>query len=315
MTQQPAQPHLTVIGTPSNLQEAATRANKNKRKTYLAQKIKVGLALALALLLLTPGITSTQAPTWASLIYAALILIIETYTSSTKPTREWVEARSVAENIKTCTWLYAAHGSPYNTGNDAEDNLRYRIDLARNGQKFQVGHIPAHTHTRRHTLSRVQTQQRKPAEGVGVTAEATIIRQTGFQERKETYLQGRAHPMLNWYKARATHHKRLGVLWKTILTLAQLTAITLLVGQLAGWWHVDLSSILGALIAAAASWSGAKQHPYLATIYKATVANLGNRIQGLKNADEKEWGTLVTRYEDTLQEATKQWGAFRLGHN
>lgn len=121
--------------------------------------------------------------------------------------------------------------------------------------------------------------------------------------------------MLNWYKARATHHKRLGALWKTLLTLAQLTTITLLVGQLAGWWHMDLSSILGALIAAAASLSGAKQHPYLASIYKDTATNLENRVQGLKNANEKEWGTLVTGYENTLQEATKQWGAFRLGHN
>lgn len=41
--------------------------------------------------------------------------------------------------------------------------------------------------------------------------------------------------MLDWYKARATHHKRLGLLWKTVLTLAQLTAITMLVGQLAGY--------------------------------------------------------------------------------
>ena len=78
---------------------------------------------------------------------------------------------------------------------------------------------------------------------------------------------------------------------------------------------MDLSSILGALIAAAASWSGAKQHPYLASIYKDTATNLGGRIQGLKNADEKEWGTFVTGHEGTLQEATKQWGAFRLGHN
>lgn len=66
----------------------------------------------------------------------------------------------------------------------------------------------------------------------------------------------------------------------------------MLVGQLAGWWRIDLSSILGALIAAAASWSGAKQHPHLTTIYKDTVTNLENRIQGLKNADEKEWGTV-----------------------
>ena len=78
---------------------------------------------------------------------------------------------------------------------------------------------------------------------------------------------------------------------------------------------MDLSSILGALIAAAASLSGAKQHPYLASIYKDTATNLENRVQGLKNANEKEWGTLVTGYENTLQEATKQWGAFRLGHN
>lgn len=101
MTQQPTQPHLTIIGTPSNLQEATTRANKHKRKTYLTQKIKVGLALTLALLLLTPGVSSTQIPAWASLIYAALILTIETYASATKPTQEWVEARSAAENIKT----------------------------------------------------------------------------------------------------------------------------------------------------------------------------------------------------------------------
>ena len=129
MTQQPPQPHLTTIGTPSNLQEAATRANKYKRKTYLTQKIKVGLALALALLLLTPGITSTQAPAWASLIYAVLILTIETYVSATKPTRRWVSAREIVENIKRHTWLYAVRGAPYDKGDDADNAFKYHTYL------------------------------------------------------------------------------------------------------------------------------------------------------------------------------------------
>lgn len=295
MTQQPEQPHLTVIGTPSNLQEAATRANKYKRKTYVTQKIKVGLALALALLLLTPGVASTQIPTWASLIYAALILTIETYVSATKPTREWVGARETAENIKRHTWLYAVRGAPYDKGEDADNAFKYHTYL--------IG------------VSKQKGMRRYPAVSCEVTPSTAAIRDGSFTRRQSIYLEHRAQPMLAWYKARTTHHKRLGLLWKTVLTLSQLTTITLLVGQLAGWWHVDLSSILGALIAAAASWSGAKQHPYLASIYKDTATNLGDRIQGLKNANEKEWGTLVTRYEDTLQEATKQWGAFRLGHN
>ena len=272
MTQQPEQPHLTVIGTPSNLQEAATRANKYKRKTYLAQKIKVGLALALALLLLTPGVANTQAPTWASLIYAALILTIETYASATKPTQEWVSAREAAENIKRHTWLYAVRGAPYDVGDDADNAFKYHTHL--------IG------------VSKQKGMKRYPAVSCEVTPSAAVIRDGSFTRRQSIYLEHRARPILAWYKARATHHKRFGMLWKTLLILAQLTDMTLLVGQLAGWWHVDLSSILGALIAAAASWSGAKQHPHLTTIYKDTVTNLENRIQGLKNADKKEWGTV-----------------------
>ena len=295
MTKQPAQPHLTVIGTPSNLQEATTRANKYKRKTYLTQKIKVGLALALALLLLTPGVASTQIPAGASLTYAAVILLLEIYTSCARPTRNWVSARETAENIKRHTWLYAVRGAPYDKGDDADNAFKYHTYL--------IG------------LSKQEGMKRYPAVSCEVTPSTAVIRDGSFTWRQSIYLEHRAQPILAWYKARATHHKRLGLLWKTLLTLAQLTTITLLVGQLAGWWHVDLSSILGALIAAAASWSGAKQHPYLASIYKDTATNLENRIQGLKNANEKEWGTLVKGYESTLQEATKQWGAFRLGHN
>lgn len=295
MTQPITQPHLPTIGTPSNLQEATTRANRHKRKTYLTQKIKVGLALTLALLLLTPGVASTPAPTWASLIYAALILTIETYVSATKPTREWVSARETAENIKRHTWLYAVRGAPYDKGDDADNAFKY--------------------HTHLIEVSKQKGMIRYPAASCETTPSTAVIRDGSFTRRQSIYLEHRARPILAWYKARATHHKRFGMLWKTLLILAQLTAMTLLVGQLAGWWRIDLSSILGALIAAAASWSGAKQHPYLASIYKDTAANLENRIQGLKNADEKEWGTLVTGYEDTLQEATKQWGAFRLGHN
>lgn len=272
MTQQPKQPHLSIIGTPSNLQKATTRANKHKRKTCLAQKIKVGLALALALLLLTPGVANTQAPTWASLIYAALILTIETYASATKPTRRWVSAREIAENIKRHTWLYAVRGAPYDQGDDADNAFKYHTYL--------IG------------VSKQKGMKRYPAVSCEVTPSTAVIRDGSFTRRQSIYLEHRARPILAWYKARATHHKRFGMLWKTLLILAQLTAMTLLVGQLAGWWHVDLSSILGALIAAAASWSGAKQHPHLTTIYKDTVTNLENRIQGLKNADEKEWGTV-----------------------
>lgn len=295
MTQQPTQPHLTIIGTPSNLQEATTRANKYKRKTYVTQKIKISLALTLALLLLTPGVASTQIPAWASLIYAALILTIETYASATKPTRRWVSARETVENIKRHTWLYAVRGAPYDKGDDADNAFKYHTYLIR--------------------LSKQEGMRRYPAVSCEVTPSAAAIRDSSFSQRQSIYLEHRAYPMLNWYKERATHHKRLGALWKTLLTLAQLTAMTLLVGQLSGWWHIDLTAILGALIAAAASWSGAKQHPYLASIYKDTATSLGDRVQGLKNAGEKEWGTLVKGYEDTLQEATKQWGAFRLGHN
>lgn len=295
MTQQPAQPHLTIIGTPSNLQEATTRANKYKRKTYVTQKIKIGLALTLALILLTPGVASTQIPAWASLTYAAAILLLEIYTSCARSTRNWVRARETVENIKRHTWLYAVHGAPYDQGDDADDAFKYHTYL--------IG------------ISKQEGMRRYPAVSCEVTPSTAAIRDSSFSQRQSIYLEHRAHPMLNWYKERATHHKRLGVLWKTVLTLAQLTAMTLLVGQLSGWWHVDLSSILGSLIAAAASWSGAKQHPYLASIYKDTATNLGDWVQGLKNADEKEWGTLVTGCEETLQGATKQWGAFRLGHN
>lgn len=200
MTQQPEQPHLTTIGTPSNLQEAATRANKHKRKTYLTQKIKVGLALALALLLLTPGVANTQAPTWASLIYAALILTIETYASATKPTRRWVSARETAENIKRHTWLYAVRGAPYNKGDDTDNAFKYHTYL--------IG------------LSKQEGKRRYPAVSCEVTPSAATIRDGSFTRRQSIYLEHRAQPMLAWYKARATHHKRLGALWKTQLTLS-----------------------------------------------------------------------------------------------
>lgn len=233
----------------------------------------------------------------SALFATVMVFVLDITASLYKPTKKWVTCRTLTEDVKSSTWLYAAHGSPYDTENNANDTSKYRADLLKYSRQQDL------------TLYSVNPPHY-------ISPNTKVIRESSFTRREEIYLHNRAKPMLEWYRKRATHHRRLGWFWKITLTISEVTAIVLLAGQATGVWGSNLSAILGAFLAAGTSWSAAKKHPILANLYKNTVTELEKLLPDLKNyPKEQDWGYLVGKYEEILTNATKQWGEFRLNNN
>lgn len=272
------------------------QADKYKRITYGFSQTKIVLGMVVAGSMIMFEAHTDRFWLFIALAATMLVFILDIIVRLYKPTNKWVAYRTLTEGVKSTTWLYAVHGSPYDTENTANDTFRYRSDLLRYFKKQNLNPYNANPHY--------------------ISPNTKVIRESSFTRREEIYLHNRAKPMLEWYKRRATHHRRLGWFWKTILTLSEVTAIVLLAGQATGVWGSNLSTILGAFLAAGTSWSAAKKHPILATLYKNTVTELEKLLSDLKNyPKEQDWGYLVGKYEEILTGATKKWGEFRLNNN
>ena len=276
--------------------KVSAQADKYKRITYSFYQAKILLGMVVAGSMIMFEAHANRFWLFIALSATILVFILDTIVRLYKPTNKWVTYRTLTEGVKSTTWLYAVHGSPYNTENTANDTFKYRSDLLKYFKKQNLNPYNANPHY--------------------ISPNTKVIRESSFTRREEIYFHNRAKPMLEWYKKRATHHRRLGWFWKIALTISEVTAIVLLAGQVTGIWDSNLSAILGAFLAAGTSWSAAKKHPILANLYKNTVTELEKWLPELKNyPKEQDWGYLVGKYEEILTDATKKWGEFRLNNN
>lgn len=286
----------TGLKTSKILRRVFVQADKYKRITYGLSQAKIVLGMVVAGSMIMFEKLDNRSWLLVALFATIMMFILDITASLYKPTKKWVTCRMLSEDIKRATWLYAVHGSPYDTENTANDTSKYRADLLKYSRQQDLKPYSVNPHY--------------------ISPNTKVIRESSFTRREEIYLHNRAKPMLEWYRKRATHHRRLGWLWKTILTISEVTAIVLLAGQATGVWGSNLSAILGAFFAAGTSWSAAKKHPILANLYKNTVTELEKWLPDLKNyPKERDWGYLVGKYEETLKEATEKWGEFRLNNN
>lgn len=225
----------------------------------------------------------------------AAMHILDIITGFWNPSKRWVTYRELSEEIIHSTWLYAVHGTPYDTGTNY-DAIRYRTHLA---SCYNTRGLDRPMEANPHIIS----------------TNTDVIRESDFQTRRNLYLENRARPMFDWYTNRATHHKHLNRVWKTAILLSELTALILLIRQAAGDPYATFLIVLGALIVVATSWATAKKHSYLADLYENTTNKLEPLLGRLVATEGKEWGILVSLYENTLKESTIAWASFKLGHN
>lgn len=272
------------------------QADKYKRITYGFSQAKIVLGMVVAGSMIMFEKLDDRSWLLVALFATVIVFMLNVIVGLYKPTKKWVTYRTLSEDVKRATWLYAVHGSPYDTENTANDTSKYRSDLLKYSKQQNLKPYGVNSHY--------------------ISPNTKVIRESSFTRREEIYLHNRAKPMLEWYRKRATHHRRLDWFWKIILTISEVTAIVLLAGQATGVWDSNLSAILGAFLAAGTSWSAAKKHPILANLYKNTVTELEKWLPELKNyPKEKDWGYLVGKYEEILTDATKKWGEFRLTNN
>nr|WP_165634861.1 DUF4231 domain-containing protein [Thermostaphylospora chromogena] len=228
----------------------------------------------------------------------AVALVTEVYLLTTRPERQWYQARTAAESAKTLAWRYLVGGQPFGIvageGRRADELLlrRFRKIIAGlNG----IGPVP------------VIDGATQVTEGMRRVRAATL------EERKRHYLNGRLNDQRSWYAAKAALHERRAAVWLVGVAVVEALGLVAAVvkAALAGeGLDVDLPGILGAIAAAGVAWVQTRQHQELATAYGVAALELGEIIVRAEwPRSETEWAHFVDEAEEAIARERVLWAA------
>ncbi|ETK31612.1 DUF4231 domain-containing protein [Microbispora sp. ATCC PTA-5024] len=241
---------------------------------------------------------SLDAPATVAAAAMAVALVTEVYLLTTRPDRQWYEARSAAESAKTLAWRYLVGGQPFGIG-AGEDHEPERLLLRRfskiTGDLRGVSPVP---------LVDGELQ---------VTEGMRQMRARPLDERKRHYMVGRLNDQRAWYAAKAAIHERKAARW--LVTVAVVEALGLMAAAikaaLAGSApNLDLPGIMGAVAAACVAWLQTRQHQQVAGAYAVAALELGDIVV---RADwpttEPEWAHFVDEAEEAISREHTLWSA------
>ncbi|GAB2959362.1 DUF4231 domain-containing protein [Saccharothrix stipae] len=208
-----------------------------------------------------------------------------------QPERHWYAGRTVAEEIKTLAWRYAAAGAPFSA------------DVARPEALFRDRVVEVVE----------QGEQQWPLRGndTSVTRAMTEMRAAPFEQRRSAYLEHRVLRQQHWYAERAKTNRTRAAQWRTALVVGEVAAVVLAGGRAFGEWSLDLSGMFAAVVAGAAAWLGVRRHSTQATGYSAASQALVLVLVKLEEADEAAWPEAVAEAEELIDREHRMWLASR----
>lgn len=231
---------------------------------------------------------------WTILIGVLSALICEVVSWVTHSEQAWYEGRAVAESVKTLAWRYAVCADPFPvsmTDSDAKTLLRERISTV---------------------TSEVSERIVFDANSV-VTHNMNILRAAPFEDRRDTYINGRTVDQKNWYAKKARLNRGCTIFWRSTLIIFDALVFGLACSRLSGGWTIDFAGLLGALIAAGTAWVSVKQFSPLASAYAVATKELGIQESKLRMVNEKDWALVAADAEEAISREHTTWLASRTG--
>ena len=153
---------------------------------------------------------------------------------------QWIQARAVAERVKSLSWRYAMHVSPFTDGLSATES-----DAA---FEEQVVHLAGAL------ASSAEGSETGPWQNVRVTTSMRDLRNLETGLRQQIYLRDRLVDQVDWYTRRAIRSKRASRRWYQ--RSVTIKALSLIAAILAVFWlpvavFVGFGTTLGASALAA----------------------------------------------------------------
>jgi hypothetical protein len=284
--------------------EVSACAESNQKKHFRLLKATIVLLIVVALL---GDIQWRQFTYYAyippiAIAVSLLILFFFTVMSENKALeKNWFSSRSIAESIKSESWLYMMRANPYNKENEVAKN-RFIKSLK---QIIETGDLP-------------WPELIQNSEGTQLTEMMNAQRNTVLTERKQFYLRHRLTEQYEWYSKKvktniAKEKNLMNLMWLLLgvgVVLAFLNAYS-------GISSIDLPinavGVATTSSAAVLSWIGARKYKELSQSYSRVAHGLSFIEIDVKDTNsEDSFRRAVLKAEYLMDQEHRYWRIKRL---
>jgi hypothetical protein len=226
-------------------------------------------------------------------------LLLRAHRSSEQYERQWFEGRAAAESIKSLAWRYAVGGRPFGRELSRSEADEVFLGLLREVVTGRSRAIVRH----RELPSRQITDWMRQ------------IRELPLDERTRTYRASRIEDQRVWYSARAFSNAQRHRRWNLVVLVLEFVGFAVGLAQAVGSFgsvRVGALGVAGAVVAAAISWSHAKQFGTLSSAYAQAEVELSSILDVFYDgSDEAEWAGFVESAETAISREHRMWQSAR----
>ena len=236
---------------------------------------------------------------WAGVLAVAAFLVallVRAATWKSRPERDWYAGRAAAESTKTLAWRFSIAADPFPrrlTVDEATDVLLARLaDIRRSLRGVVILPLP-------------------DAKGE-VTPEMLALRLGNLDSRKSIYLAQRIAKQRDWYAGKARTNLKLSRIWMTLMVVLEAVGVVGGVLKAAGAIHLDILSLLCAIVAAVLAWTEMRQNANLSSAYSVAASELSEVLtRGARKMSESEWAAFAANAEEAISREHTMWAASR----
>jgi len=248
----------------------------NKSQRFFLRLIKAEYAALFLAAVFSMSFLHHVAYYVAYAIIFVLALVILLTRSLRKPEQDWYRCRALAESVKTLTWRYVMHATPFK-GAAGEPYARAEL---------------------RNQLHVIFDENRATAEKITsdwsgndqITAGMDRIRNKSRADRMAYYLANRVDEQRAWYAKKAHQNKSNANFWVCVSVIIYLTAGALAIIRIAlpAWeyWPIEPLIVIAASIV---GWMQIKKFNELTAAYTVAAHEIGlikARVDAVSNDDE-----------------------------
>lgn len=233
-------------------------------------------------------------------VLLAIGILLMWFLRAWRPEKVWFDCRAVAESVKTATWRYMMHVTPFGTESDPSSAEKRFVEQLRAIRRDRPG------------VEKFIT---------GLAASATEItdfmrnaRKLSLPERKDLYIRKRLLDQNAWYESKAAANRKTGQTWLLAIIVIQTAALALAIFRIAlPGLVLNPVPLLMTIAATCLAWTQAKRHEELTEPYALAAQEL--RELGVLSTDlndEEKFEKLVIDVEEAISREHTMWRARRI---
>jgi hypothetical protein len=237
----------------------------------------------------------TQTPAihvlYAAVFFVGLLILITR--AQSKPEQSWYRCRALAESVKTLTWRYMMHATPFGEG-DVASTSKFRDELH---EMF---------------LQNQETARQISSDWSGnnqITEKMSEVRALTLANRKEFYLKNRVDDQRAWYSTKAKLNRKAAKFWFYVSGIAYVLAGGMVLARIA-WPSFQLWPIEPLIVVASTvvGWMQIKKFNELSAAYTVAAHEIGLiRPKANQANSEKQFSEFVNDAEKAFSREHTLW--------